>query len=485
MHKKELRGWLKHIDFIVLDVVMLQICFVLSYWMWIGIENPYSTYIYRYQAVLLTMCQLLVVLFNDSYKNIIRRNKLEEFAATFRFEVSFMLLDILILFMIHQIYLISRMQMGIMAVMYLFGSYFIRLLNKKRIFHSARVREGRKSLMLMTSSSLANEVLGNLTDYNFQDYRVIGLYLMDREREPGEVIRGVPVMGIETDIINEIKTNWVDEIFVYQPDNMPYPMAMIDAIMDMGITVHYCMEALNAHSDGMQEVSKVGSYRVITNSLKIVSAKQVIYKRIMDICGGIVGCILTCIIFIFIAPIIYIQSPGPIFFKQKRIGQNGKQFLMYKFRSMYMDAEERKKQLALESGQENQLMFKMEHDPRIIGQKKRPNGKWKKGVGGWIRVLSLDEFPQFFNVLKGEMSLVGTRPPTVDEWHRYEPYHRARMSTRPGITGLWQVSGRSNIRDFDTVVRMDREYIENWSMKQDIHILFKTIWVVINRVGTM
>ena len=158
--------------------------------------------------------------------------------------------------------------------------------------------------MLMTSSSLANEVLGNLTDYTFQDYRVIGLYLMDRVREPGEVIRGVPVMGIETDIINEIKTNWVDEIFVYQPENMPYPMAMIDAIMDMGITVHYCMEALNAHSDGMQEVSKVGSYRVITNSLKIVSAKQVIYKRIMDICGGIVGCILTCIIFIFIAPII-------------------------------------------------------------------------------------------------------------------------------------------------------------------------------------
>ena len=108
-----------------------------------------------------------------------------------------------------------------------------------------------------------------------------------------------------------------------------------------------------------------------------------------------------------------------------------------------------------------------------------------EGVGGWLRALSLDEFPQFFNVLKGDMSLVGTRPPTVDEWHRYEPYHRSRMSTRPGITGLWQVSGRSNIRDFDTVVRMDREYIENWSLKQDIHILFKTVWVVLKRKGAM
>ena len=452
MHKKELRGWLKHIDFIVLDVVMLQICFVLSYWMWIGIENPYSTYIYRYQAVLLTMCQLLVVLFNDSYKNIIRRNKLEEFAATFRFEVSFMLLDILILFMIHQIYLISRMQMGIMAVMYLFGSYFIRLLNKKRIFHSARVREGRKSLMLMTSSSLANEVLGNLTDYNFQDYRVIGLYLMDREREPGEVIRGVPVMGIETDIINEIKTNWVDEIFVYQPDNMPYPMAMIDAIMDMGITVHYCMEALNAHSDGMQEDSNV-------------------------------GCILTCIIFIFIAPIIYIQSPGPIFFKQKRIGQNGKQFLMYKFRSMYMDAEERKKALMEQNKISDGMMFKMDDDPRIIGSEKKDKNGNPRGIGNFIRRTSLDEFPQFFNVLKGDMSLVGTRPPTLDEWEKYDLHHRVRMSIKPGITGLWQISGRSDITDFEEVVRLDREYIQNWSIWLDFKILFKTVGVVLRHEG--
>ena len=152
---------------------------------------------------------------------------------------------------------------------------------------------------------------------------------------------------------------------------------------------------------------------------------------------------------------------------------------------MYMNAEERKKQLAQESGQEDQLMFKLEHDPRIIGQKQLPSGEWKKGIGGWIRDLSLDEFPQFFNVLKGDMSLVGTRPPTVDEWIRYEPFHRSRMSTKPGITGLWQVSGRSEIRDFDTVVRLDREYIENWSLKQDIHILFKTAWVVLTRKGAM
>jgi exopolysaccharide biosynthesis polyprenyl glycosylphosphotransferase len=482
MHKKETRGRLKHIDFILLDIVMLQICFVLSYWIWMGVENPYVYYLYRYQAMLLMFCQLLVVLFTDSYKNIIRRSAVEEFYAVLRYEVSFMVLDILFMFMTHQIYLISRKFTGIMVVMYLFASFLIRQLNKKRIFHNAKVREGRKSLMVITSSSLASQVVDKLIDNSFQEYRITGIYLMDTESS-GRTIRDIPTMGKETDIINQIRTDWVDEIFVYQPDNMPYPMEMIDAFMDMGITVHYCLEALNAHSDGMQEVSKVGSYRVLTNSLKIVSAKQVVYKRIMDITGGIVGCILTGIIFIFIAPAIYIKSPGPIFFKQKRIGQNGKQFYMYKFRSMYMDAEERKKALMEQNNIADGLMFKMDDDPRIIGSEKKDRNGKPKGIGNFIRNTSLDEFPQFFNVLKGDMSLVGTRPPTLDEWEKYDLHHRVRMSIKPGITGLWQISGRSDITDFEEVVRLDREYIQNWSVWLDLKILFKTVGVVLRHEG--
>ena len=190
MHKKEIRGWLKHLDFIVLDLVMLQVCFVLSYWIWLGFENPYSTYLYRYQAVLLMLCQLLVILFDNSYKNILRRNRMEELFATFRFEVSFMLLDILILFMVHQIYLISRKFTGIMVVMYLFVSYFTRLLNKKRIFHSARVKEGNRSLMVITSAALAGEVVQNLIEHSFRDYKITGVYLMDKECN-GEKIRDI------------------------------------------------------------------------------------------------------------------------------------------------------------------------------------------------------------------------------------------------------------------------------------------------------
>ena len=213
--------------------------------------------------------------------------------------------------------------------------------------------------------------------------------------------------------------------------------------------------------------------------------KQAFAKRTMDIAGGIVGCIFTGIIFIFIAPVIYISSPGPIFFSQTRVGQNGKRFKIYKFRSMYMDAAERKKELMAQNRVKDGMMFKMDFDPRIIGNKILPDGTKKTGIGHFIRVTSLDEFPQFFNVLKGDMSLVGTRPPTEDEVEKYDLHHRARLATKPGITGMWQVSGRSKITDFEEIVRLDTEYIKKWSIGLDIKILVKTFAVVFKKDGAM
>ena len=192
----------------------------------------------------------------------------------------------------------------------------------------------------------------------------------------------------------------------------------------------------------------------------------------MDIAGGLVGCILTGIIYIFIAPIMKVKSPGPVFFSQVRMGKNGKPFKIYKFRSMYMDAEERKKELMEKNNIKDGLMFKMDDDPRVI-----------KGIGNFIRKTSLDEFPQFWNVLKGDMSLVGTRPPTMDEWDKYELHHRKRLAIKPGLTGMWQVSGRSEITDFEEVVELDTSYIEQWSIGLDIKILFRTVMVVFTGSG--
>ena len=184
----------------------------------------------------------------------------------------------------------------------------------------------------------------------------------------------------------------------------------------------------------------------------------------------VIGIIIALFLVVFVGTAIKLDSPGPMFFAQERIGKTGRKFKMYKFRSMYRDAEERKKALMAQN-EMNGLMFRMKDDPRITK------------VGKFIRKTSLDEFPQFFNVLKGDMSLVGTRPPTVGEFEEYSNYHKRRLGMKPGITGMWQVSGRSDITDFEEVVRMDCSYIDNWSLWLDIKILFKTVAVVLKHEG--
>jgi exopolysaccharide biosynthesis polyprenyl glycosylphosphotransferase len=219
-----------------------------------------------------------------------------------------------------------------------------------------------------------------------------------------------------------------------------------------------------------RQIERIGKYYAVAFSPRIHSFKQIFFKRVMDIIGAVVGLAITAVVTVFLAPPLLIESPGPLFFSQIRVGKNGRRFRIYKFRSMYVDAEERKKELMAQNEMKGP-MFKMEHDPRITK------------VGRFIRKTSIDELPQFWNILKGEMSLVGTRPPTEEEFRQYKGYHRRRLSATPGLTGLWQVSGRSNTKDFEEIVKMDVEYIDNWSLKEDIKILFKTVGVVMKGKG--
>ena len=192
-----------------------------------------------------------------------------------------------------------------------------------------------------------------------------------------------------------------------------------------------------------------------------------VMKRTMDIVGGLVGVILTSPIMMVTAIAIKLDSKGPVLFKQTRVGQNGRHFKIYKFRSMYIDAEERKKELMAQNEVKGGVMFKMKDDPRVTR------------VGKFIRKTSIDEFPQFFNVVQGTMSLVGTRPPTLDEVEKYQRKQWRRISIKPGITGMWQVSGRSKIQDFDEIVELDTEYIDSWTLWLDIKIVLKTVLVLL------
>ncbi|MBQ7471880.1 MAG: leucine-rich repeat protein, partial [Prevotella sp.] len=257
------------------------------------------------------------------------------------------------------------------------------------------------------TEAIVDELLKN----NYNDYVIKGIYLLDKKMTDRSEIQGIPLIDTSVPLFEAIGHEWVDEAFFFLSSDYLLPKCYIDTLLKMGITIHFSYTSF--YEEGiMQRTDKIGSYYVVTNSLKIVTAASMAAKRVFDIIGGLVGCLLTGVIFIFIAPIIYIQSPGPIFFSQWRVGKNGRKFKIYKFRSMYMDAEERKKEYMAQNKMSG-LMFKMDDDPRIIGsERKDKNGK-PRGIGNFIRKTSLDEFPQFWNVLIGDMSLVGTRPPTV------------------------------------------------------------------------
>ena len=301
----------------------------------------------------------------------------------------------------------------------------------------------------------------------------------------GKKIRGVKVVANIGNVVNYVCRQWVDEVFIDIPQDYDKLDSLVDKFVEMGVVVHTNIDSQHQKAGRNQIVETIGQYNVLTTSINFATPGQLFLKRLIDIIGGLFGCLATLVLCLILGPIIYIKSPGPIFFKQERIGKNGKKFKMYKFRSMYMDAEQRKQELMEDNIMSDGMMFKAEWDPRIIGSKILPDGTKKKGIGNFIRDWSLDEFPQFINVLKGEMSLVGTRPPTVDEWEKYELHHRARLATKPGVTGMWQVSGRSKITDFEKVVELDTDYINQWSIGLDLKILLKTITVVFKKEGSM
>ena len=245
---------------------------------------------------------------------------------------------------------------------------------------------------------------------------------------------------------------------------------LIEAFSEMGIDSLITIDSF-AIETLETKLEDFGTTNVIRLSPRIFTDGELLLKRLMDIAGALVGCFICLIFGLIVAPLIFLEDPGPIIFKQKRVGRNGKFFYIYKFRSMYQDAEA-KLQTLKDQNEMQGFMFKMKNDPRITK------------IGKILRKTSIDELPQFFNVLEGSMSLIGTRPPTVDEYNQYSAHHKRRISIKPGITGLWQVSGRSEITDFEEIVRLDCFYIDHWSITGDIKILLKTFAAVFTGKGS-
>lgn len=470
------KSWLKHWDFIVIDFIILIVSYLIANY--IRFEQYNGDIIFHNESIILVFALLCTILFTEPYKNILKNSNIDELVRISKQSLLMFIINVMILYVSQMGNSSSRFILVIAFIIYIILDLIARTLRKYRLRKKLSHYGSNRAMIVLSDSKHIQNTIHNLITKSYKGYTIMAAFLLDYD---GRIKKasGVPVLGSKDDMLKYASHNWVDSVTI-NLSNDQLITELKDTFEMMGITTHTILAQVSPNDN--EYIHKLGNFIVSSNSYRSLPLSQTLCKRLMDIVGGFVGCVFTLILMIFIGPAIYIKSPGPIFFAQTRVGKNGKLFKMYKFRSMYMDAEERKKEL-MEKNKINGLMFKIDDDPRIIGsEKKDKNGK-PKGIGNFIRNTSIDEFPQFFNVLKGDMSLVGTRPPTVDEWEQYSPHHRKRMSIRPGITGLWQISGRSNITDFEEVVRLDSEYIDTWTNALDIRIILKTISSVIRHEG--
>ena len=363
----------------------------------------------------------------------------------------------------------------------LFDFFFMQLFRaalKQYLSHAEFIR---RLTGVLTTADRAPALIARLkTDWTKQ---LRGVALVDAlPGQLGTVLDGVPVTAGYEDFLDWIRRDSLDEIYI----DLPYADGAVLAgtlheLESMGLDVRLnlpLLENLRRESAAAPTPLPPLNYALETKNgepmLTMDTTRRtladVVLKRLMDIAGAVVGLLISIPVIAVAAVPLLLESPGPLFFKQKRVGLNGRVFNLYKLRSMYPDAEARKEELAAQNEMDGP-MFKITDDPRITR------------VGHIIRRFSIDELPQFWNVLKGDMSLVGTRPPTVDEYELYQSHHKRRLSMKPGITGLWQVSGRNDIQDFEEVVRLDVSYIDNWSIWLDIRILLRTVSAVFSGKG--
>ena len=398
-------------------------------------------------------------------KDFLKRGQYVELVETIKYIIFYALLISFSSFFLKEKFVISRRGMVYLLSLYSVLNYLLSFFVKRywRIFkHNLK---GSRNILLITAMSRTEKVLDRLLTANDVQGKLVAVSVLDMPEFTHEKVIVVPKEQLLSYATHEV----VDEVFVNLPSEDYDIGAIISQFETMGINVTVNLNAFDKNLGRNKQIHEMAGLNVVTFSTNFYKPSHVIAKRVIDICGAIIGLIICGIVSIVLVPLIR-KDGGPAIFSQTRIGKNGRHFTFYKFRSMRIDAETIKEQL-MEQNTMQGGMFKMDNDPRITK------------IGHFIRKTSLDELPQFWNVLIGDMSLVGTRPPTVDEYEKYTPEQKRRLSFKPGITGLWQISGRSAITNFDDVVKLDVAYIDGWTIWKDFEILLKTVKVVLMRDG--
>lgn len=451
---------------VIIDVVCVLVAYLIAF------HLRYKG-TYRMTQTDYLICLFLVVLslffsfILDWNHFIFKRGYFDEFLAVVKYIAIMVIALGFMVFLFRWGEFFSRLVFGAFAVINGLLTYVAHILFKKYLWTVYRKSANSDKVVVITYKKYVSRILEGIKSEGEWSYEVIGLALLDEDINEAE-IDGIPVVASGADYKEMLAGQVMDAAFLYAPKMDDEDKdAIVELLETMGVACYYSL----GNKMNIQNVGTFAGHTVMIYQNTYVDYRRRLIKRLMDILGAIVGMIILIVAYPFVAIAIKLDSKGPVIFKQQRIGRNGRRFNMYKFRSMYIDAEERKAEL-MKKNEMDGLMFKMENDPRVTK------------VGKFLRKTSIDELPQFINVLMGDMSLVGTRPPTVEEFEQYSAHYRRRLSITPGLTGMWQVSGRSDIKDFDKVVELDLEYIDNWSLILDMKILIQTVKVVFKREGS-
>lgn len=453
---------IKSIKYLLLDIITILFALVIAYLLRHQFTFLYLNIYFRL-TINVIVAQILLAIIIDPYKQIIQRSYNKELLESIKYVIYLTFLVLIYMFISQSSFGYSRIFLllfFIIAVIFLFiQRSIVKHLNRERLYSKL----DSQHLIIIGDKKDIEKAVKKVNEDIYLNYETIGVICFDSND------RYICNITNIKDFHDFVLNNVINEVLLFYSNDEKYT-EILKICKDMNLTIHnviYENDTINTNS----YVQDFFDYTVLTSTNHIVSDLDLFIKRLFDILGGLIGLLFTIILTIIIGPIIYFSDKGPIFYSQVRVGKNGKRFKMYKFRSMYTNADEIKNKYMKDNIMDGPI-FKMDNDPRII-----------KGIGGFIRKTSLDEFPQFLNVLKDDMSLVGTRPPTIDEYEKYDFHHMSRLSIKPGITGLWQISGRNDIFDFEEIVKLDNDYINNWSLKLDMKIIFETIFVIFKGKG--
>lgn len=454
---------------LLIDIIAILVSYLIAGWIRFGsIRVVLSSGMHLSTCLCFMLLSVSYSLLLDWNKSVVQRGYMIELIAVFKYNITMVIIVACFLFVTSKAAAFSRLIWGYVFLFNMALTYGGHALAKYCLRKYYRSRHRQVDVLVVTDTEEPVEMMDLLKQSMPMNYAIGAVAYVGKNAQIKQKYADFPNLIEGENLIEQVKQLPFDEVFLHVRHLSGDEVSeMIHTFEIMGVICHYSLNI--AAREG--NVGKFGDYVVVSYSLSQIDYRRGLIKRFIDILGGIIGLLITGLIYPFVAAAIKISSKGPVLFSQVRVGKNGRRFKIYKFRSMYMDAEEKKEKLQSRNEMSG-LMFKIKDDPRITP------------VGKFLRKTSIDEFPQFYNVLKGDMSLIGTRPPTEDEFEKYSPYYRRRLCMTPGLTGMWQVSGRSEIKDFDEVVKLDLEYIDNWSLTLDFKILLKTIWVVFTGRGS-